>query len=201
MTTNSKKVLTMRTRLRTFTLMASASVLLGCAYATVQPRQSIDNAAFTAAVERFRGDAEGELRVDPRSVRFGSDLGSLDRADLAPTANATVQERTRELRHLGIRATDIFHEQRCLYSVGAPPANESAGERAHREACIARGPFTALIVSNPSPAGEVDGAPTWMVSVARMTTSSHQAWELRLRRGPGNTFTVISEDRKHSIMS
>lgn len=201
---------------RSSSIALVALALIGCAYAppSANARTSFDPSAarraFAAVVEHFRDDAEGELRVDPRLLRHDADFVGVDPSDLASANDSTLRARSAQLRSLGVPSTDIFEEKRCLFSTGMshPPPEpgtsipvqpDSTLERIRQ--CRARGPFTAIIASEPIPAGPVDGQPTWSVTVVRINSWSYLVYELRLQHDGQGRFEVIGRTKKFGVAS
>lgn len=166
-------------------LLAGSAALASPAVAQVRATDSDDAAVFEAVVAEVARSAQGEFLVDPRELRMGADLTSVEPSDVGPVS----ADRERVLRKLAIHTTAFLSDQRCLFAHGLPPApgHETVTEeqRITRRDCRARAPFTSAILGHAQWDGE-----TVRVAVAKMTTSSYTAREYVLRRCTG-TWRII----------
>ena len=163
-----------------------ASIAATAPPAVAQSGDSADAAVFEAVVVEIARSVQGVFLVDPRQLRAGADLTSVEPAEVGPVS----ADRERGLQKMGIQATAFLSDQRCLFAHGLPPAPGheilSEEERSVRQDCRARVPFTSAIVGQVQRNGD-----EVTVAVAQMTTSSYTAREYALRRCGPDAWRIV----------
>jgi hypothetical protein len=171
------------------------------------PPQS--QSVLTVVLNRFRSDATGPLRFDPRPLRANADPFAVLPHSVDTDDTATSRFRARGAEQLGVKVTDILRDSRCLFTDGgAPPTGsipsppDSTRERV--DACRAAGQFTAVILGVPRPVvGEeaVAYPGAWKLRAQQITTSSLHTWDLYLRPAGADGWDVVEAKEVFGIMS
>ena len=174
-------------------LLAGTAALRQPAHAQVAGTDPAEEAVFRVVVAEVARTAEGVFLADPRVLQAGADLTSVEPGEVGPVSAA----RANVLRRMGIETTAFLSDQPCLFAVGSPPVpgydTSTAEQRAIRQRCRERAPFTSAIFGSPRPAASGDGD-TKSLIVARMTTSSYSVREYVLQCGPGGWQIVRTEE-------
>lgn len=178
--------------IRAALVLAGTAMLSKPAPAQAAGTDPAEEAVFRAVVAEVARTAEGVFLADPRVLQAGADLTSIEPEEVGPLSDG----RASVLRQMGIETTVFLSDQPCLFAVGSPPVPEfdqsTAEQRAVRQRCRERTPFTSAIFGRPQPASSGHGDIETMI-VARMTTSSYSVHEYVLQCGPGGWQIVRTE--------
>lgn len=191
---------------RTNGRLAGALLAAGLLFPHPLPAQGgggggVDAQVFEAVVEKLRGEPEGVLRVDPRPLRSGADLTSVEAGELSPAPAG----RRQVLDRAGVAAADFVQDQRCLFARGLPhppevaiPVPDSVAQLQRR--CREQPPFTSAVVGTPRPVPG-GGEHEIVVPVARMTTSRYVVEHFHLRAGASGAVEVVRVESVLDVMS
>lgn len=187
-------------------LVLTGCVARGGASSSIPQPEAEPAGLFAAAVDHFAARVRGRLLVDPRPLRPGADLATVQDEDLAPDAAPTERQRAAVLAARGISATDAVADFRCTFSSGVrvPPEREAVLQDSIRQrsrACRAREPYTTLIVSLSAPAGGENPAGAWHLEAVAMTVAGFQIWDLYLRAGADGAWQVTDARTRLNIQS
>lgn len=198
------------TRLATMVLLLSQSAMGACmemgAASPSAAEDPVESPAFFSVVlDYLARDARGRVLVDPRPLRTGADLRTIEDEDLDPDAAAVTRLRSEALAARGVRTTNATVDQRCTFSegVGLPPGRQRVvpdSVRRQIAECRAREAYTTFILGLPEP-DEGNGYPpgTWRVRVHEMERAGFQVRDLYLRATAHSGWEVFAVERRFGM--